>query len=191
MTADLAANKRPPGTVPHPVTIYPTSNNRRPTGVKPNGKPIDWSKIKPGKSFPSASAPAVAEKPFTLRCTLTGPKPHGVILAHGGSAVGYVLYAKEGKLVFAIRHTGTRIQRVSVQAPEGPFTITASLTTAHLALKINDRGMTAKAVNLLTRHPQENLDIGHDSKNPVDPEAPNSPINGKLTNLSVTLDQSK
>ena len=187
MTADLAANKRPAGSVTNPVTLYPTAPNRRLGSVRPTGKPMDWAKAKLGDSIASAGAPAIAGKPFTIQCTLDTKKPNGVILAHGGSAVGYVLYAKDGEIVFAVRHSTNRLQRVTLRPAEAPFAITAKLTAAQLSLTINGRGMTARAADLLRRHPQEDLGIGHDAKNPVDSEAPRTQINGKLTNLKVTL----
>ena len=70
---------------------------------------------------------------------------------------------------------------------EWRFSCVGQLTAAQLSLTINGHGMTAKAVDLLRRHPQEDLGIGHDAKNPVDSEAPRAQINGKLTNLKVTL----
>ena len=148
---------------------------------------MDWAKAKLGDSIASVGAPTIAGKPFTIQCTLDTKKPNGVILAHGGSAVGYVLYAKDGEIVFAVRHSTNRIQRVTLRPAKAPFAITAKLTAAQLSLTINGRGMTVKAVDLLRRHPQEDLDIGHDAKNPVDSEAPRAQINGKLTNLKVTL----
>ena len=187
MTADVAANKRPAGSVTNPVTLYPTAPNRRPGSVRPTGKSMDWAKAKLGDSIASVSAPTIAGKPFTIQCTLDTKKPNGVILAHGGSAVGYVLYAKDGEIVFAVRHSTNRLQRVTLRPAKAPFAITAKLTAAQLSLTINGRDMTTKAVDLLRRHPQEDLGIGHDAKNPVDSEAPRAQINGKLTNLKVTL----
>ena len=45
----------------------------------------------------------------------------GVIVAHGGSAVGYALYLKEGRLVFAVRRAAADITRItSRRGSRGP-----------------------------------------------------------------------
>jgi hypothetical protein len=185
---DIAANKRPAGTVQNPVTLYPSTSRKRPAKkpTKP-AKPIDWNKAKLGQTYPSASAPAIVGKSFSFLCTLEANQPYGIILAHGGSAVGYVLYAKDGKLTFAIRHSTERIQRVTFESPPGNAEIVARHTAAKFSIQIGDQEIAVKAHDLLRRHPLEDLCIGHDDRNPVDPEAPKGRINGKLTGLKVVL----
>ena len=58
-----------------------------------------------------------------------------IILAHGGSAVGYALYAEEGSVVFSVRHSSSEIERVASPAIAGGlFKIHASLSADGKAL---------------------------------------------------------
>jgi hypothetical protein len=52
---------------------------------------------------------------------------------------------------------------------------------------VGEKTVEAKSHGLLNRHPQEDICIGHDDKNPVDTEAPKSRINGKLSGLKVSV----
>ena len=196
MRADIGDGKagpgvRPVGQVENPVMLYPAEARNRGKKVKKAaaGKPVDLSKLKVGDVVASASAPQVAGPSFSIRCRATSATPDGVLLAHGGSAVGYAIYLKEGELVFAVR-TGTsairrakakvRINReMLIQADlsqKGSMTI----STSHAG-----EGEMIHNVKLLNRHPQEDFCLGHDDKNPVDPEAPKGRWKGTIRDLKI------
>lgn len=193
MIADIGSGPpgpgvRPAGTVENPVTIYPTQPRKR--VKKSAGKPIDWAQIKPGDAFPSSTAPAIARKPFQIQCTIAAKSPHGMIFAHGGSAVGYALYATDGSIVFAVRHEAGEIQRVTCRAPaEDHVRIQAGFdSTGTLSLSLNQSTpVTATSRGLLTRQPQEDFCVGCDNGNPLDNQAPKTPLNGKIVDLTVTV----
>jgi hypothetical protein len=191
ISEDIAANKRPAGMVQNPVTLYPTTNRKRPSKKpKKPAKPINWNKAKLGDTFASASLPDITGKPFTIQATLEiepGKKASGIILAHGGSAVGYVLYAKDGNLFFAVRLGTNAVQKIAFGSPGEKMEITASLTKEKFSIQVGEKSVEAKSHGLLNRHPQEDICIGHDDKNPVDTEAPKSRINGKLSGLKVAV----
>ena len=191
MAADIAANSRPAGVVENPVTLYPTQPRQNGSNKKPKGgKPIDWKTIKSGDVFSPASAPGVANKPFSIACTIESDQPKGVIIAHGGSAVGYSLYAKEdGAFVFAVRDSADGVQRIFTPAAAGKAEIIASLKKGgEISLIVNSgEPVTAKAAGLINRHPQEDFCVGHDNKNAVDPAAPAGSFGGKILNAKVTI----
>ena len=116
--AEIEANRRPPGTVENPVTLYPTEGKkRRPVAAATKAadiaKPITWKGVEIGDVYESARAPKIAGQGFEINCTIEGENPSGVIVAHGGSATGYALYANlEGEIVFAVRHRSGQISRV-------------------------------------------------------------------------------
>ena len=179
---------RPAGVVENPVTLYPTQPRRRAT--RASGKPIDWNKIKAGDVFGSSVAPAIAGKPFRIECTIEAKTPSGIILAHGGSAVGYALYAKEANIVFAVRHSSNEIQRVACSASDGkPIKILAGLgDDGALYLSLNDaEAFTGKSRGLLASHPMEDFCLGHDNRNPLDDQAPNQRFNGKISAVRVVV----
>ena len=111
----------------------------------------------------------------------------GIILAHGGSTVGYVLYAKDGNLFFSVRLGQNAVQKIAFGSPGKKMEITASLTKEKFSIQVGEKSVEAKSHGLLNRHPQEDICIGHDDKNPVASEAPKSRINGKLSNLKVSV----
>jgi hypothetical protein len=193
MAADIEADARPAGVVENPVTLYPTEprGRRAPKKVVANAKPIDWKRLMVGDSFPSASAPKIAGQPFEIICSIEGENPSGVILAHGGSSTGYALYANfDGELVFAVRHRSGEIHRVS-QAIEGTgrLAINASLAKdGSLKLVLDDgEAKVAKSPGLLRNHPQEDLCVGHDNKNPIDESAPGGEFSGQIISLGVSV----
>ncbi|MHC5056872.1 MAG: sulfatase family protein [Planctomycetota bacterium] len=193
MVADIGSGRagpgvRPAGHVADPVTLFPTQQRGR--GAKPAGKPLDWDKIKIGDAYRAASAPAIAGKAFTIRCEIDAQKPNGVILAHGGSAVGYSLYAKNGKIVFAARHGADSIRRVESR------TVAAGVTRIRVGLDadgtirlvLNEtEPVTAKTGGPLAKHPQEDLCIGHDSDHPLDTSAPAQRFNGAIRSARVVV----
>ena len=113
-----------------------------------------------------------------------------MIIAHGGSAVGYALFAQDGNIVFALRHGTNEIHRVICPIiGDGPVQIEAALdVTGQISLALNDaEPETAKTPNVLVKQPQEDLCIGHDNRNPLDPQAPNSRFNGKISNVRMAV----
>jgi arylsulfatase A-like enzyme len=189
ISAELAANKRPAGFVENPVTLYPTTGNkRRSQPVKP-AKPIDWAKVKLGDSHPTGSLPNLKDKSISIQATLdiaAGEKAHGILISHGGSAVGYTLYAKQGILFFTVRLGQNAFQRIATRVPEGNLDIIARLNAKKFSLHVGKNSTEAKSQGLLDKHPQESFDVGRDDKNLVDPEAPKEPINGRFINLKVS-----
>jgi arylsulfatase A len=191
LAEDVAENKRPAGEVENPVTLYPTEprNRKGASSKKPKpGKPIDWAKAKVGDVYAPASAPAISGKPFSISCTIEGANPKGVIVAHGGSAVGYSLYAKTGQIVFAVRFDSGRIERIVLASKPGQNEIVAALANGgRMSLSVNGRSAPAgPSVALIKRHPQEDLCLGHDNRNPVDPQAPPGSWTGRLISIKVS-----
>jgi arylsulfatase A len=203
MIADIGSGQsgpgvRPAGQVENPVTLYPTQSRKprtRPskTTRKATGKPLDWSKVKLGDVYASASAPAIARKAFSITCSFVpadGKAGEGVIVAHGGSAIGYSLYVKADSVVFATRNAGI-VSRVEsrISLGEAVKVVAGISKDGTLSLKINDaQAVTAKSPGLLKSHPQEDLSIGHDDRNPVDPESPLKLFKGVLTELRVVVE---
>jgi arylsulfatase A len=201
MIADIGNGKpgpgvRPAGEAKNPVTLYPTQQRKpRTLPTKVSSKPLDWSKAKLGDVYASNSAPAIARKAFSIQCsvkpTADNKRPEGVIVAHGGSAIGYSLYVKNGSVVFATRHSNNSVTQVTAPlSKSGPTKILAGITKdGTLSLTINEaKPTTAKSPGLLSSRPQEDLSIGHDARNPVDADSPTKSFVGQLTELRVAIE---
>ena len=203
MIADIGSGQpgpgvRPPGEVENPVTLYPTEprqSKTRPTNSvsKATRQSLDWSKVKLGDVYASASAPAIAGKAFSIDCSVVpvgGKAGEGVIVAHGGTVIGYSLYLRADLVIFATRNAGV-VSRVEMPVARGEtMKIAAGMAKdGTLSLKVNDaEAVLKKSPGLLKSHPQEDLSIGHDDRNPVDPESPPKPFQGLLTSLRIVVE---
>ena len=192
MRADIGSGRpgpgvRPAGQVKNPVTLFPSRPRRRtPTRA---GKPIAWQTAKPGDAYPSGSAPRIAGKAFHVDVIVEPRGSDGVLIAHGGSAVGYSLYIKNQKLTWAVRYGTNSIQRLTTNLPDKPNSrLRASVSPNGLELRVNERKpVVVKRFGVLGRHPQEGLCIGHDNANPVDNQSTRKRFGGKLSGLKVTV----
>ena len=107
---------------------------------------------------------------------------------HGGSAIGYTLYLKEGRVVFAVHSSGKEITRVA-----SPGEITAKTAIeAHLAadgamtLALDGRQVAAgKAAGPLGHQPAEAFCVGHDDAVPVDNYDGKKLFQGTIDHLKV------
>ncbi|MEM0970522.1 MAG: hypothetical protein AAGJ31_14295, partial [Verrucomicrobiota bacterium] len=184
--SELKANQRPPGQVENPVTLYPTVP-RPPQNASKKGKPIDWETAKMGDVFATHRIPSIKGKTLSIRCTLESENAHGVLLAHGGSSVGYVLYAKEESIVFAVRPTKGQMERLSLPLTSDPIMATLS-SQGFMTLQLGDQKAEGATMVAIHRHPAEDLSLGLDEANPVDPEAPSGTFQGQASGFSLEIE---
>ena len=197
MKADIGSGSpgpgvRPAGKVDKPQTLYPTNRtNKRSSTPRRSKKPIDWSRVRSGDTFGPESAPLIAQRSLEIKCSLTPAgtqQPAGVVVAHGGSAVGYSLYVQDEKLSFAVRKSVNEIVRLQVKLPPSDHW--------EINARVDKQGVMSLAVNqtarvetplksLLSKEPQEDLCIGHDNANPVDMLVTKRNFVGKLVKLQV------
>jgi arylsulfatase A-like enzyme len=135
--------------------------------------------LKQGDVLPREEAPRVAGKPVSIAATITAEGPDGVIVAQGGSRVGYSLYLKDGKLTMAVRRAGGD-QPAIVAAPErlpaGQVTVAAHLARdGKITLEVAGEQVAAgKAPGPCNEMPVDGLEVGSDQKGAVgDYEVPN------------------
>lgn len=195
MRADIGSGKagpgvRPPGIVENPVTLFPSrARPRRNSPGKGIKKPIAWDKVKTGEVYSTAVAPKVAGNGFVVVAEIGGAKADGVIVAHGGSSVGYSLYTKAGRAVFALRVSASKVHRVSAELPEGKKAkLQAQISPEGLlSLKVNDGEPVTLKAAVIPNHPQEDLGIGIDDRNPVDEESSRGKYRGRIHSVNVAL----
>jgi arylsulfatase A-like enzyme len=180
---------RPPGVNNNPVTLYPTKQKNGPQASTASRQPIDWNQLKIGAAFASNSAPQIAGQPFQIHAKVE-PTTDGIILAHGGSAVGYALYVKNGEVVFAVRHAAGDIDRIhSAKLNNRVETqIVAGLDAkGGINLTVGKLTIEGKTSGPISKQPQEDFCVGHDNQNPLDEQAPRKPFGGKILELRVTV----
>jgi arylsulfatase A-like enzyme len=173
---EIKANARPPGQIDTPVTRIPQ-------------KPIDWSQVKVGDVFASSQVPNVVKKAIQISGMIeTAADAEHIVVAHGGTTVGYSLYQKGGNLVFSVSADKDHRERVHMPIRTGKLRFKAGLNDkGHLFLQVGDEEpvRSPSGNHWIRKVPQENLSIGFDEAHPVDPEAPKAKFRGKLIELQV------
>lgn len=182
---EIEANRRPAMTMVRPDK--PAASPDRPGTPSPaQGKAIDWNRVKAGEVYVNTRAPQIARRPFQVDALIDAQNPSGVVIAHGGSVVGYSLYILEGQCVFAIRESDDKIHRVSTPIGSGKSSLHAGVDAkGRLSLQVQKTPAAQAQGSLVPKHPSESLCIGHDDRNPVDPHSPKAPFNGKILELAV------
>jgi len=184
--------RRPAGEVKGAKTLYPTAdsvpNAAKKPGPKPAArKPVALAQAKPGDAIPSAAAPQVGQKAFTVSVTVETTQRDAILLAQGG-LIGHALYLKGGRVAFAVRHGADEVvEIVSPAEVKGSFAVTASLA-ADGAMKLVVAGQDAvagKARGTLPRQPAEDFCVGHDNSKPVGLYGEPKPLQGALSGLAV------
>ena len=183
--------RRPAGEATNPQTLYPTEpDNAAPAKANTSAKPAKLDTLKPGDALSSSAAPQIANKAFTLSCTVETTQRDAIVLAHGGLSAGYALHLKAGRVAFLVR-TGGGDSFTEVILPweiTGSTRITAELASdATMTLTMNDQpAVKGKATALIPRQPAEEFCLGHDSGKPVAAYTAKEPFKGTITNLKIT-----
>jgi arylsulfatase A-like enzyme len=200
MAADIGDGKagpgvRPPGRVEKPTMLYPgdptNPNKANPPVAKPGAttKPVALGALRIGDTLSAEAAPQIAVQAFVISCEVSRKGQSGVIVAHGGSAAGYALHLKEGRVVFAVRSNRSLISITSTDAISGKSTIEARLATSGaMTLTVNGKtAATGKAGGLIGRQPQENFCVGHDDGRPVGEYDGAAKFEGTIENLKFVV----
>ena len=141
-----------------------------------------------------AEAPAIARKGFTITAKLRADEEHrkGVIVAQGGSALGYVLLLADGRRPRFIVRTPAGVSRITGPSLEtGDHTIVARLDkTGRLTLDI-DGNAAAEPVqgHLIPRMPGEGLQVGRDENASVGGYASPHPYEGAIHSVVIEIDE--
>ena len=193
MNAELggqqAPGRRPAGKVENPVMLYPAEPARRRATPPQPAKPVPLETLHVGDSLPSSHAPQVAGKCLTVKCDVEPDPAGGVIVSHGGSALGYTLYLQDQRAVFAVRH-GRQVTRIATaELPAGRLSLEARLgADGMLTLAVNGQAVEpVKAPGPLTGQPMEDFNLGFDAQNTVDDYEGTKRFQGRIEGLSISV----
>lgn len=202
MAAELGDGKpgpgvRPAGFVEKPVLLYASDEagkkNAAPAKAKAKGKTAQSTgslgALKLGDVLNPTDAPKIANRPFTITCEIEPKGPNGVMVAHGGKAVGYALHLKEGRVVFTVHASSKAVSIVATEAVAGRAAVEARLgADGAMSLLINGKSVaTGQAGSLINREPAEDFCVGFDDAVPVTEYAGDMHFQGKLENLKVAV----
>jgi hypothetical protein len=129
-----------------------------------------------------------AKKPLAVEAWVKADKPNGVVLAFGGSKLGYGLFLKDGKPCFAVRNNselGTA--SADEKLPDGWVHLAGVLTPeGKLHVFVDGKlAATGKAPALIAEEPANAMEIGEDASSAVgDYQAP-FPFTGTIDEIRV------
>lgn len=177
--------RRPARIVTKPVTLYPTIEEPKADPTKPAA----LDKLKLGDAVKSVAAPQIGGKGFTISFRIDTEQRDTVILAHGGSALGYALHLKDSRVMFSVRTAMGSVTEVRSEPIKGAVKITAALATdGTMTLTVGEQAaVTGKAPGAIPRQPQEDFCLGHDNGQPVAAYTQGKPFEGRITGLAVTV----
>lgn len=147
--------------------------------------------LKAGDRLPRGRAPAIAGRAFTLTVKFdTGPATDGVLVAQGGSAVGYTLYLQDGKLAFLTRGRGGAATAATSMRVTGEHTATARLAAdGTMTLSVDGRvAATAKRPGPIPTMPVDGLEVGIDEAGAVGPYTAPNPFGGRIDSVLIELE---
>jgi len=199
MAAELGDGKpgpevRPPGRVDKPTTLYPVEEGGGARGGGQAGTTQPLGDLKIGDTLTGARAPHVQGRALTIACEVETKARDGVLVAHGGAAVGYALYLKAGRAVFAVHQADREIVRLTSPAALGDRAKLEARLAADGALSLLVDGQQVAAGKIsgpLNRQPVEPFCVGHDSAVPVDAYDGAKLFAGAIRGLQVSTEARK
>ncbi len=147
--------------------------------------------LKGGDRLARAQAPPIAGRSFSVTAKFeTLSARDGVIVAQGGSSLGYALFLADGKLSFIVRSLAG-VARAEISEPiSGAHTAVARLDAVG-ALTLTLDGKPAASVRVngpIAAMPADGLDVGSDEGGAVGPyETPNK-FSGAIESVTIQLD---
>lgn len=145
--------------------------------------------LKMGDDLPGEDAPQVGGRPFTITASVSNATG-GIIVAHGGTRLGYALYVDGGRLAFVLRRNGVMTTVVAPdKLPAGEVEVGASVARGGaIALTVAGRKVAAgKAAGLLPDTPVEGLQVGQDGGAAVGDYAVPNKLAGTVKSVRITL----
>jgi arylsulfatase len=143
---------------------------------------------KSGDDVPGDRAPRLVGRGFRVSVEVSEMGKDGVLVAQGGSAHGWVLYAKEGMLNFAMRRAGKLHTVPGPALAVGKVSLTVR-ADGEVTLAEGDASKTGRLPGTLVRHPQDGLQVGRDAGGQVGEYTGEAAFSGKIG--VVTLEVTK
>jgi arylsulfatase len=113
-------------------------------------------------------SPMIKDKAFSMTIRLAEAGTQGVLVAQGGSAAGYAVYQKDGKLWFAQRRNG-KLFSISGHAPTAATTLSFRLNAdGTVEIRSGDHSLlSGKVPGPLQTMPLDGLQVGKDTEGKV------------------------
>ncbi len=146
--------------------------------------------LKVGDQLARAEAPAIAGRGFTITAKFdVKAGAEGVLVAQGGSSIGFALFVGQGKLHFTARSRGG-VATANVPLTAGAHTAVARLDrSGALSIRL-DRGaaVTASERVRISAMPADGLDVGSDTGGAAGPYSAPNTFTGTIESMTLELD---
>jgi arylsulfatase len=147
--------------------------------------------LKAGAHLARTEAPAIAGRGFTITAKFdTQAARDGVIVAQGGSALGYALFLADGKLAFLVRSRAQVARADTPGAVSGAHIAVARLDPAGaMSLTLDGHPVAlVKSNGPIPAMPVDGLDVGADLGGAVGPyRAPNK-FTGAIESVTIQME---
>ena len=147
--------------------------------------------LKAGDHLDRAEAPAIAGRAFTLTAKFdTGAAKDGVLVAQGGSSIGYALFLADNQLHFTVRSRAGTATASTPGLRAGRHTAIARLdATGAPTLQLDGAPVATTTTRVrITAQPADGLDAGSDTGGAVGPYATPNKFTGTIEALTLELD---
>ena len=162
-------------------------NNERPAARAKSNK--STFSLKPGETRGGDKSPPIDNRAFTIEAALDHQSEEGVIIAQGGTVVGYTLFVKEGKLHFGIRKDRT-YSGISSSKPLPPGKIKLQLKLSKkgmVSVNVNGKPFMSGSLSLVPNMPHEGVGAGLDANGNAGPYKGDFPYGGTLKEVRIHL----
>ena len=187
---ELGPGVRPPGRVARPMGLWLPGQAPSAEVLAAHYDLERLDELTIGDALTSDAAPQIAGKALTISVEVDPRSTSGVIVAQGGSQVGYALHLREGKPVFTVREHGRPVSITAPDAPQSSFMLEARLARGGaMSLSINGKTVAeGKAPGLITAQPQEDFCVGFDNGRPVGDYDGKAQFQGSISKLKVVAE---
>ena len=147
--------------------------------------------LKAGDQLGRSEAPAIAGKGFTITAKFdTKDAREGIIVAQGGSSLGYSLFLAGGKLTFLVRSRAGVARATTSGSIAGAHTAIARLdASGALSLMLDGKpAAAATASGPISAMPSDGLEVGADEGGVVGPYSAPNKFNGTIESITIQLD---
>lgn len=145
--------------------------------------------LKEGDVLNGTEAPDVQNRRLEIVARYDAERPDGVLLAQGGTAHGFALWFRGGKLHVSLRRGGKLSDRVITGEFGGQHTLGVVLErSGKLSVELDGKPLPAGELpGALTGQPLDGLQVGRDDAGNVGEYAGASPFAGKIESIQLKL----
>lgn len=127
--------------------------------------------------------------PLAVEAWVNSASANGVVVAHGGPAVGYSLWLKAGRPQFSVRTSGEELTTISAKGRvTGKWTHLVGVIQKNKELKLYVNGelkSEGTVARLIPSDPAQSLEVGADDQGPVAEYASPNAIQGVIDEVRV------